>query len=296
MRLKIRELAYVVGHPEPVNGPALGPVHASVLSPRGEVLDVIALPEHAGDGPFLAERLTGCIQKLGTSPGPPLTVYRQRPRSRPRPADLVLSVIVRFLLKPVDIHKAIRSLDGSASAPGRSLLTRLKNPIRDQVVLPAEKWRKLVPSPVRTGTQHEVDAGAASTILMHFCPPTDMLVLDSARIIKASLRSEVSSVSGDTATVRLDGAITMRHPWGREVDSSGARTATSTEKKWVQATVLGFIQFDRRRQRIRSLQMTTRTARYRGESFSIPYGVAVQSMPQGPNLHEEDVADARARP
>ena len=60
----------------------------------------------------------------------------------------------------------------------------------------------------------------------------------------------------------------MKHPFYHKDDD-----------RYVEASMVGYLDADTTRRRIRSFEMVTDPADYRGSGSDLPYGVAVRSVP-----------------
>jgi hypothetical protein len=78
------------------------------------------------------------------------------------------------------------------------------------------------------------------------------------------LKATVVSNDGRVIRARLDGGLKMRHSFYHKEDDN-----------LVEATLVGFIEFELANRTIRSLQLVTDKATYGGGQF----GVALRSMP-----------------
>jgi len=103
-------------------------------------------------------------------------------------------------------------------------------------------------------------------IWKRFYPPTEDNDLANNRIDAQSLRAEVASINADRGQIRLTGSLRMKHPFYHKDDDN-----------FVNATAVGFIDYDVRANRISSLELVTDQASYGAKSQS-PFGAAVQSI------------------
>jgi hypothetical protein len=114
-----------------------------------------------------------------------------------------------------------------------------------------------------------VDDRLADRLLIRFYPTTELNDLSKNRIDERSLKLTAVSVEKDRVRARIDGHLKMKHPFypGRDDNS------------FVNATIVGWIEFDRSKPRINSLQIVTDRATY-GESDKRlqSFGVAVRDL------------------
>src|SRR6266568_619580 len=189
-----------------------GSVHVYVLSPDAKPLGSIHVA-HAGDKDQTSGKdqtqllLEKTIRDLKTAKGEPSV--RPRPQSEPskaRPDALVLHLIAR---------KLAEKGNGSWN----------EFPAEDWIVLPAEQWKKLLPSGdsrvsgpqnLAVGDSWNVDNEASTPILTRFFPQTECCTANDSELLsptgkykhrleEQSLRATVVAVDSDRVTARLDG-------------------------------------------------------------------------------------------
>jgi hypothetical protein len=143
-------------------------------------------------------------------------------------------------------------------------------PSEDWAVLSKAEWTKLLPSgEVRVGGSWVPDKKVTAKVLAHFYPPTENTDLAKNRIDKQSLQARVESIKKGVVRARLEGQLRMKHPFYHKDDSN-----------FVEASLVGYLEFDVGGKRIRSLQLVTDAARYGGTvNGSQPFGVAVRALP-----------------
>ncbi|HZO91536.1 MAG TPA: hypothetical protein VFB38_24655 [Chthonomonadaceae bacterium] len=235
---------------------SVGTVHAFVLSPTGHTLDSLHVAQAFKPDTLLA-MLERTVQKLGTTPGEPVFPPAPRPAPQTPPGALMLHLTARYLQRKGDDYALIEDTGGNWSAlPGE-----------DWITLTQAQWKRLLPpGPVRVGGTWDIDPEVAASLLLHFYPPTENNDLTTNRIDRESLQATILSVSGGIARARIEGALTMKHPFYHKDD-----------QKFAEATLLGYITFDTKKRKVRSLRLVTEDAVYRGDGSQLPYGVAVTS-------------------
>jgi hypothetical protein len=108
-----------------------------------------------------------------------------------------------------------------------------------------------------------VNKDVSARLLTHFYPPTENNDVSKNRFERQSLKATlVGAVEGSTRA-RIDGGLRMQHSFYHKADD-----------KMVEATVVGFIDFEPASRTIRSFQLVTDQATYGGGTF----GVAVRSL------------------
>lgn len=239
---------------------SVGTVHAFILNPDGHTIDSLHTAQ-AAHADLMTALLERNVQKLNTPPGDPVIKPAPPPTPQVAPGELLLHLTARYLEKRGD--------DYALTGEGENHGNWGDLPAVDWVTLTQAQWRKLLPpGPARVGTAWEVEPQVTTLLFTHFYPPTENSDLTTNRIDRQSLRATVVAVENGTARVRLDGALTMKHPFYHKDDANFA-----------EATVLGFLEFDTRTRRIRSLRMATEEAAYGSGSARTPFGVVVRSIP-----------------
>jgi|SRR5579872_4532445 len=214
-----------------------GDVRVYLIAPDGRPVASVDIGR-AMDTPQLVAALKKAVQELGTPGGPP--VVPPKPQSSAPgagPAEVVLHVAAR------------RLASGSWSE------------------FPAENWillnqhdiaAMLPPGELAVGTSWTVDAATSRKLLTDFYPPTeDTTSADRNRIEQQSLQVTVVSMSGGMAFARLSGKLRMERSFypGR------------TDYKPLEATIIGFMDFDPTHRRIESFALATEKATYGSDGF-----------------------------
>ena len=222
-----------------------GTVHVYVLNPKGEVIGTRHVADAARTRELLAF-LRKVAAQLGTKPGKPLV----KAKAQSRPPEHPKGALV--------LHLAARGLGGGGSWDGTA---------ENWVVYTPGEAKKLVPAgaaqPVpKKGTTWEIDPKLAARLLVHVYPVTENNDPAKNAIRKQALRGKVIGVKGGVAVARLDGRLDMRHDFYHKPDG-----------KVVETGLLGYIEFEPARGRVRALRLVTDGATYGGGKF----GVAVRS-------------------
>ena len=100
-------------------------------------------------------------------------------------------------------------------------------------------------------------------MLTHFYPSTENNDVAKNHLDQQSLKGTVLAVEGGVVRARLDGRLTMKHPFYHRDDDN-----------IVEAGIVGILEFEPGK-KIRSLQLATTTATYGRTAF----GVVVRSVP-----------------
>ena len=220
-----------------------GTVHVYILSPDGHAIDSLHVAT-AAKTERLIDLLERTIKKLKVWQGQALVA--PAPQSAPpkcAPDSLVL-------------HLTSRSLDGRGAWNDF--------PVEDWIVLSLDECAKLLPGGnSRAGDSWVVDEEISTRLLTRFYPPTENNDVSKNRFTHQTLKAEIISVLNHVARARIEGNLKMQHSFYHREDG-----------KVVEATVVGFMDFELPTRRIRSLQLVTDEATYGGGTF----GVAVRSL------------------
>ena len=140
-------------------------------------------------------------------------------------------------------------------------------PSEDWIVLKKADWTKLLPAgKVYVGATWDLDKDIAGQILTRFYPTTENNSLSKNRIDRQALKATVVSVQDGKVRARIEGELKMKHAFypGRE------------DNNFVEATVLGYMEFTSKEPRILTLRLITDRASYGGETRR--FGVALRSL------------------
>jgi hypothetical protein len=222
---------------------SVGTVHVYVLSPAGHPIDSLHVAT-AAKTDRLIDLLERTVEKLRVREGKAVVP----PATQSAPPKCASDSLV--------LHLTSRSLDGRGAWSDF--------PVEDWIVLGRDEWAKLLTSSqVQVGDSWEVDKKISARLLTHFYPPTENNDVSKNRFERQSLKATVVSVQKGVARARIEGELKMQHSFYHKEDG-----------KMVEATVVGFIEFEPAPRSIRSLQLVTDQAAYGGGTF----GVAVRSL------------------
>jgi hypothetical protein len=221
-----------------------GTVHVYLLSPDGKYFDSMHVAKAAEKG-NLAELLEKTVKDLKVEGGKP--VVKPAPQSTPPKADDEALVL----------HLTARPLKGGGSWGGVS---------ENWIVLSADEVKKILPAgKVEKGTEWELDKDVAAKLLKPFYPVTENNDLSANRIDRQELTATVVSVEDGVARAKIEGALKMKHTFYPHREDNNV----------IEATLVGYLDFDPAKQRIRALRLVTDPATYGGGTF----GVALRSTP-----------------
>ena len=125
--------------------------------------------------------------------------------------------------------------------------------------------RKLLPADrAEPGVAWDVAPALAARLFVLCYPSTECNDPARNRIDEQQLRAEIVSLEGDVARARLTGRLKMKHNFypGREDDNL------------VEATFVGYLDFDPAARQVRTLRLATEHAKYANQTF----GVAIESV------------------
>jgi hypothetical protein len=214
-----------------------------------------------------AERLIGLLERsvrrLGTTAGGPLVAPGAPASPTCEAGGLLLHLTARYL------ERRGEALGLTGQGP-RYTGDWSSLPSEDWISLPREQWSKLLPpGGARVGQSWEIVPDTATALLTHFYPPTENWDLSTHRFEEHSLTGAVVSATGGQVCVRLRGRLRMSHSFYHKEDGN-----------FVEASIVGYLDFQPMTRRVRSLRLVTDEALYRrpGQT-ALPFGVAVTDVP-----------------
>lgn len=246
-----------------------------ILSTDGQVADTLRSSPAEKVESFL-QFLDRTIEKQQPAGGPP--VVPPAPQFTPpaaEPGALVLHLTSRYLKRQNDQVVPFTPIDRGLGVTGDSWRAL---PSEDHVVFRPAEVRQLLPAgPVRTGTAWDIDPELSARLLTNFYPQTANTDVTRNILVKQELRARVISVEAETARAWVEGTLIMKHYFALKEDDNVVR-----------ASVVGFLDFEPRTQRVLSWRMVTDQATYGGGKKDqgqttydppVPFGVAVRSLP-----------------
>ncbi|OAI46643.1 hypothetical protein AYO44_11040 [Planctomycetaceae bacterium SCGC AG-212-F19] len=238
---------------------------AWVLDADGRLLNTLDACHAPADQlmKFLVELLEPLASEPTDSAAKP--VVAPAPQSRPPQANrdaLVLHLTARYLERRGDELVPMRV------ALGKEVNYFMKGPpAEDWIVLERTEWARLLPAETATvGRSWALDSEVANRMFRHMYPPTEDNDLAKNRIDEAKLTATIVAMEGGVARARIEGALRMKHRFDPEKD----------DNRFVNATLLGYLDFEPARSRICSFRLITTEGTY-GKN---PIGVAVRSVPR----------------
>lgn len=234
---------------------SVGTVHAYVLSPEGRLLRSMHVAQ-AARAEHLLPMLEATVRALAVRGGE--AVARPVPQSGPAaaPGEAVLHVVARYLERKGSDYVPIVTATGDWSAfPGE-----------DWVRLARADWSTFLPPAVaKAGDTWEIDRAATQEIVRRLYPPTENNDLAKNRIESMSLRATVVAVEGGRVHARLSGSFRMQHAFYHREDG-----------RYVEGALVGALECEPARGRVRDLKLVTDGAFYRGAGAGQPFGATVR--------------------
>jgi hypothetical protein len=239
-----------------------GTVHVYILDTQAKPIDSLHVAT-ASKVDRLLDLLERTIKNLGTPEGKPLVkASAQSTAPKTGTGDLVLHVTARYLVRE---GKDLVPLGKKAGLGETRHASWWALPSENWVVLKAADWGRLLPvRQVRPRSSWSLDKKVVARVLTYFYPQTENNDTAKNRIDEQELRGTVLSVKDGVVRARLDGRLKMKHPFYHKDDSNV-----------VEATVVGLIEFEQGKKKVRSLQLATYRATYGRANF----GVAVRLVP-----------------
>lgn len=216
-----------------------GTVHAYVLSPAGEPVDSLHVAE-AARGDNTLKMLQRAVERFKTPAGEALVKPRAQSVAPPSDDSLVLHLTARA--------EGTNPADNSWHA----------YPSENWIVLTPDDQRKLSASDASVGKSWDVDREVATKILTHFYPQTENNDVRKNKIERIALKATVVTSSDGVARARLDGQLLMRHPFYHK-----------DTPDMVDATVIGYVDFDAKAKAVRQLKLATTKATYQNRPFDV---------------------------
>lgn len=251
-------------------GLSVGTVHAYILTPEGKPFDSLHVAEAKPD------RVIAMLQKAIETfkiPQGQLVVEPAAQSTAPpaEPNSLVLHLTARYLAPRQQANTRKVGDDdfvpmkpplGTAKAHGWSAV-----PAEDWIVLEQTEWSKLLPKGrVAVGDSWELDREVSAKILKRFYPASENNDLNTNRIDQQSLKATVVSIKHGMVQARIEGNLKMKHDfYPRKPDDN-----------FVDATILGYLDFEQQKPRVRTLMLATEKAVYGRQPQR--FGVALRSV------------------
>jgi hypothetical protein len=239
-----------------------GTVHVFIVAPDGHAIDSQHVAA-ATQVDKLTAMLERTVDRLKTPAGKALvTPCNQMRRPKTAAGDMLFHLIARNVQR-----------QGKEDVPTRAKLgeTRSGNwgayPGENWIVLQGNEWSKFLPAKEATvGSSWELDPETAARFLTYFYPSTENNDVKTHRIDKQSLRATVLSIDQGVVRARLDGSLKMKHPFYHKDDGN-----------FVEAKLVGFMEYALKDRRIRTLNLVTDGATYGRMRF----GVTMQTVTGG---------------
>lgn len=217
-----------------------GTVHAYVLSPAGEPVDSLHVAD-AAKTETLEKMLSRAVERFQPQPGEALV----KPKAQSAPPAAPEGGVV--------LHLTARAEGTNPSDDSWHAY-----PSEDWIVLQSSDVEKLLPPAGSAGATWDVPRDVAEKILTHFYPQTENNDVRKNTIEHLTLRATTVSAEGAARRARLDGTLRMRHPFYHK-----------DAPDMVDATIVGYLDFDPQARRVKQLKLATDRATYRGRPFDV---------------------------
>ena len=210
----------------------VGDVFVYILSSDGHPINGLN-PGGYIDIPIMIHRLEQTVRMLNLAPGEPVV----NPVRGPAPPVCLPDSVV--------LHLAAR---GFRTGNWREF------PGENWIVLTRSEWTRLLPAvAVQEGTSWNLDKDLTTKLLTGFYPPTeDPTSAERNRFDQESLTATLLSAQKGIARARIEGSLKMKRTF----------YPNHADNNFVNATVLGFMDFETDRPRIDMLKLVTTKATY----------------------------------
>jgi len=230
-----------------------GMVHVYLLEPgTGSVFDSIGVVKASVTNNLL-DVLNRAVERYKVKEGKPVVKPARQvfPSSVP-PNSLVMHLTARDLGRQKFEVPTVRQRDCNVGSWNNFAS-------ENSIVLEKAEWTKLLPpAGEKTWT---LPQDVASKFLIYFYPQVEANVVSNHRVNEAALKASIASSDKDTIRIRLEGQLQMK----RVQDPNAI---------FVEAPLLGYIDVDPTRRRVRSFRLMTESGNCGGRKF----GVAVRSV------------------
>ncbi len=251
-------------------GLSVGTVHVYILTAEGKAFDSLHVAEAKPER--VTAMLQNAIERLKVPQGPPVVEPAAQSRAPATQADsLVLHLTARYLIRR-DQPEARKDSDGEFVPLQPPLGTAKANgwsavPAEDWIVLERAEWLKLLPTVrVSVGDSWELDREVGAKILKRFYPASENNDLATNRIDQQNLRATILSVKDGLLRARIEGSLKMKHDF----------YPSKPDDNFVDAAILGYLEFEQVKPHIHSLMLVTDKAVYGRQPQR--FGVAVRSV------------------
>jgi len=245
-----------------------GTVHVYIVAPDGHPID----SQHVATATKV-EQLTAMLQRtvdrLKTPAGKALVApCNQMRRPKTAAGDLLFHLIARNVQR-----------QGKEDVPTRAKLGESRSgnwgayPGENWIVLQHKECSKFLPAKeAAVGSTWELDPETAAIFFFNVTASTENNDIKTHRIDKQSLRATVLSIEKGVVRARLDGSLKMKHPFYHKDDGN-----------FVEAKLVGFMEYETKDQRIRILNLVTDGATYGRMRFGVVMQTVAYRVDRQPN-------------
>jgi hypothetical protein len=248
---------------------SVGSVHAYVLSADGKPMDSLHVAQ-AKPSQVVA-MLEKAVESLKVAKGEPIAKPAPQSAAPETPAGSVMLHLTARYLAPRSRSDARKDIDDEF-VPMQPHLGEERSgqwsalPSEDWIALTKDEWTKLLPpGTVATGTSWNIPKEIAEPLLTRFYPTTENNDLNTNRFDRQELKATIVSINGNVARAKIEGSLKMKHTFYPHRE----------DENFVDATILGYIDFAADKSRIETLRMATEKATY---GTMGRFGVALRSV------------------
>jgi hypothetical protein len=225
----------------------VGDVHIYILTPDGQPLDGMGVSQATNDDHSLLDMLSRIAKNSGKQPGEP--AVKPAPQNT-RPAADADALVLHLSARGATRNQTYRFF-----------------PAENWIVLKQAEWTAMIPAgEAKVQDTWVLDKALATRLLTKFYPQTiEVGNRDRSRIDRQELKLTVTAIEGGMARARIDGRLHMKH----------AASIPRDDDTFVDAVLLGFVEFDVKTHQIQRFRLVTKKATYGDEEFL----AALRSVP-----------------
>jgi hypothetical protein len=225
----------------------VGDVHIYILTPDGQPLDGMGVAQATNDDHSLLDMLSRIAKTSHKEPGEP--VVKPAPQNT-RPAADADALVLHLSARGATRNQSYRFF-----------------PAENWIVLKRAEWTGMVPpGEPKIQATWILDKELATRLLTKFYPQTiEVGTVDRSRIDRQQLKLTITAIEDGMARARIDGTLHMKH----------AASIPRDDDSFVDAVLLGFVEFDVKTHQIQRFRLVTKKATYGEEEFL----AALRSVP-----------------
>lgn len=217
----------------------VGDVHIYILTPDAQPMDGMTVAEATANDRNLLELLKRIVKNLNKAPGESII--------KPTSQSIAPSASSDSLILHLSARGAVRNTNYRFF------------PAEDWIVLKSSEWAGLLPPrQPKLNDSWILNDALTSKLLIKFYPQTiETKLVERSRIDLQQLRLTLTALDDGFARARIDGNLRMKH----------ALSAPKNDDTFVDAVLVGFIEFNVKTHEIQRLRIVTKKAVYGKEEF-----------------------------